>query len=81
VEKETLSFTLHPNPADEMVIITFTKTLPVQIELITVLGQILMVEKVNTQEVFLDTTKLSSGTYFVRVKSDDKINLKKLVIN
>jgi hypothetical protein len=80
-EQETFSFSLFPNPADEKITITFNKLQSIQLEIISVLGQVLVVEKVNSVDVVLDTSTFSSGTYFVRVKSNDRFYLQKLVIN
>jgi hypothetical protein len=80
-EQETFSFSLFPNPADEKIAITFNKLQSIQLEIISVLGQVLVVEKVNSVDVVLDTSTFSSGTYFVRVKSNDRFYLQKLVIN
>lgn len=74
------SFTLYPNPATESVslISNNNSNTDMEIELISIDGKVLL--KQNLQNNILSLKNISSGVYFIKVVSEEKVNIQKLVI-
>ncbi|WP_309613916.1 T9SS type A sorting domain-containing protein [Flavobacterium sp.] len=77
-EFDNLHFTYYPNPTSSVVTISYSRTIT-QITLINLLGQTLMNEKTNATEVQVDLSRLAEATYFIKVASDDKEKIIKVI--
>jgi hypothetical protein len=71
-ESATLNFSIYPNPTSNTLNITVEKTIQ-QIELYNNLGQLVTknIEILNDGNSELDISKLATGVYFVKIKTDD----------
>ena len=76
--QESLGLSLYPNPASQS--FNLRSETPMQrIELRNVLGQVVLIEDIQSTEAQVNVDALSQGTYFVRVYRDGVIANLKLV--
>lgn len=69
-------FTVTPNPASDYIQVNFSNNRPDRIELINVAGQILL----TSQQSVLNTHHLNTGAYFVKIYSNNKVEIHQIVI-
>ena len=79
------SFSVFPNPANDMVNINleFDDSKTFQFSIISLIGEVLY-QKTLTGSQFnhtLNTTDYNSGVYLIQIQSEDKLALKKLIIS
>lgn len=82
---KALDFSVYPNPANDFVNIRFNENnTNVSIELINAIGQTLYTEVIEDtymgESVELNTSKLKTGIYIVKITTEGKLTSKKLVI-
>ena len=70
-------FSMYPNPVSDELIIDFNEEASYSI--VNLNGQILNSGKINQKGNTINVNRLSSGVYFVRVKTDKGIITKKLI--
>lgn len=70
----------HPNPIHDILNLSSQKTIN-SIKIINLLGQELYSEDINQNEVQIDLSHFSSGTYLIKVSSDDASKTIKVVKN
>ncbi len=77
----SFSVSLYPNPATEYVnlISNNNSNSDLNIELISIDGKVLLKEKLQNNIISLKG--ISDGIYFIKVISDGKVNIQKLVVN
>ncbi len=68
----------HPNPTSNILNISNSEKIT-DVEVTNVLGQRLIVEKVNKNEFKLDLSNLPNATYFVKIKTFDKEKIVKVL--
>uniref|UniRef100_UPI00374FE589 T9SS type A sorting domain-containing protein n=1 Tax=Flavobacterium sp. TaxID=239 RepID=UPI00374FE589 len=68
----------YPNPTKGILNITYSKNIE-EISVINLLGQTLFTNKTKANEVHLDLSKLSTDTYFVKVVSEGKSKMIKVI--
>ena len=64
------NFSFYPNPVTEMLNLKYSKDIS-EVKLINILGQELLAKTTFGTEVQVDMSNLPSGTYIVKIKSDD----------
>ncbi len=75
------SFALYPNPANDIVKVALSSTNTVELEILDVTGRRVHSHTItNTQSVDISTSELLAGTYFVRLRQQDKVSTQKLVV-
>ena len=86
VNKTTINFKVHPNPAVNSASIQFEnkQTQKVQLDLLDVQGRVLKTLRNQSfnkgiQTTNIDLTEIPSGIYFVRLTSEDPMQVKKLI--
>ena len=74
---------LYPNPARDEVSISWPTNSEVDVQVFDINGRLLINEKdVNVQGVYnLNISRLNSGVHFVRLSSEGKMIVKKLIVN
>ncbi|HNP33434.1 MAG TPA: T9SS type A sorting domain-containing protein, partial [Flavobacterium sp.] len=77
-EFDNLHFMYYPNPTSSVVNISYSRNIT-QVTLINLLGQTLMSEKTNSTEVQVDLSRLAEATYFIKVASDEKEKIIKVI--
>jgi serine protease inhibitor len=77
-EFEDLNFNFYPNPTSSFVNITCSRNIT-KVTLVTILGQVIMTQETNSTEVQVDLSRLAEATYFVKVVSDDREKVIKVV--
>lgn len=70
-------YTITPNPASDFITIQSPLGRPDKIELINVSGQIVK----STNQSKMNTQQLISGSYFVKIYTDNKIEIHKIVVS
>ena len=69
--------TIYPNPADDYINIKLEGSLElINIEIYNGLGQIIM----TTKDLIISTRDLESGIYFLKVKTNNGISLKNIIV-
>jgi hypothetical protein len=80
-DKEFGSLIIFPNPTKEFFILTWPKNQIEDVEVYSLFGQLLIKEDVNGEEIKIKTENLASGAYLIRINSDGRSIIKRLVIN
>ena len=77
-EFDNLHFTYYPNPTSSVVNISYSKNIT-KVTLVNMLGQIISSEETDSMQVQVDLSGLAEATYFVKVASDDKEKIIKVI--
>ncbi len=87
-EKEHTAFSIYPNPADDEVFVQFSGEVSgsVTIEVIDNLGHLVSSVPYQqgenaTDQILINTSKLTAGLYFINLVMEDEMVSKKLMIN
>lgn len=81
--KGKISFELYPNPAQNVINITYNTavTQSVKVEFFDMLGKLIMSKNINKSITSMDVSGLKSGVYFYTIKvGNETIETKKLII-
>jgi len=70
---------IYPNPTDGMVNIVSESTSPVTIEVYTANGSMVVTDTFQN-DYTLDLSGVSKGMYFIKLKTDNKVQIEKLVV-
>jgi penicillin V acylase-like amidase (Ntn superfamily) len=71
---------MYPNPTSESVNLQFVKSVSGKVKVFSLTGNLVMETKMKDQKiVVLNVSELESGSYFIRVNSENKIFVKKLI--
>lgn len=78
---EKLDFSLYPNPSEDYIEIQLNNefTNNVSLELYNQIGLICKTEKLFSSKTRIETGDLSSGIYFVKIKTENETIVKKLI--
>jgi hypothetical protein len=78
-----LPFKIFPNPANDFITIQFDKNYPsVDVQIVNLLGKVIVNTEVqDTQTYKIELNHLATGIYLVRVKVEERVFTKKLVVN
>jgi hypothetical protein len=71
-------FVLYPNPVNDILMIK-SSTIIYKISVYNTLGQLLISKNENSKEFSVDLSSLSNGNYFIRLESNNKNELFKIV--
>lgn len=81
--KDVVDFTavsVYPNPTSDVVVVNSKNTIK-RVELYNTLGQVVLSQEANANNITLDVTNLTQGNYFVKVTtSDDVMTTQKVVV-
>jgi hypothetical protein len=76
------AITLYPNPVIDNLKIVSTQASIEKIEVVTVLGETIMKHQGNNKNTeMLNLSSLSSGVYFIQIKTDRGIAVKRILVN
>lgn len=79
-DKDKSNIQIYPNPTNSIInILTNNFYLINEIELYDFSGKLISKGKYNSNQIELNTSNLSSGIYFVKVKTDQSIETKKII--
>ena len=87
IEETKTESTLFPNPASSEVHVSITasRAANINIQLIDQLGRVIKVTDYNAiqgqNELVIETGKIPSGIYFVRIQNGETMEIKKLLVN
>ncbi|HNW71229.1 MAG TPA: T9SS type A sorting domain-containing protein [Bacteroidales bacterium] len=76
-QKPDVHFNIYPNPANDL--ITIETNLCSEIEIFDIQGQLIKSMKTNGDKTNIDISGFSRGMYFVKLKSEKKIEVKKFM--
>jgi PKD repeat protein len=74
------AISIYPNPACDILHISFAKTINGVISIRDLTGRIVLQQTINTQEASLNVSKLSLGIYSLEISSGNDFNRSKVVI-
>lgn len=69
---------LYPNPVIDVLTISSSETMS-KIEVVNLLGQVIISDRINEMQTQIDLSRYSTGTYIVRVLVDDKVEIFKVI--
>ncbi len=72
------SFTVYPNPVKDMLNVSFTQDIT-DVTVFNLLGQQVLFTKINATKGQVDMSNLSSGTYLVKVNSENAVKTIKVI--
>lgn len=75
---DNTGFTSYPNPVKNLLNLTYSKNIE-KVQVINLLGQEMIVKSMNETQGQVDMSQLSSGTYLVKVTSDNQVKTIKIV--
>lgn len=75
---DTAHFRLYPNPTSGLMNIQYTEKIN-SVGVFNLLGQQVMTRTINANDASIDVSKLSSGTYFVKVATDNAVKTVKII--
>ncbi len=75
---DSVSFDYYPNPTSSILNISYSKVIT-QIQVTNMLGQTIMTKKTNDTAVQVDLSSLAEATYFVKVSSEGKEKVIKII--
>ena len=79
-ESNTAAFELWPNPAQGRFTLTLEKSMPSEVVIYNVNGQIVKSQKTDNQTNVINVESLGSGVYFVEVKNISGKTVKKVLV-
>ncbi|PZO26679.1 MAG: hypothetical protein DCF13_13430 [Flavobacteriaceae bacterium] len=71
-------FVLYPNPVKNILNLSFDKEIS-SVSIFNLIGQEVIVKSLNSKEGIIDVSNLASGTYLVKVTSDEEIKTTKII--
>ena len=74
----TIKISYSPNPVTNFLDVKSNEILK-NISIVNALGQIVITKKCNSTDLNIDLSTLSAGSYFVKVQSEDKKNVFKII--
>ncbi len=72
------NFTFYPNPVKDVLNLSYSQNIS-KVQVINLLGQEMLVKSMNETKGQIDMSQLSSGTYLVKVTSEDQIKTIKVI--
>ncbi len=80
VKNQIEGFSMYPNPVSNgKLFMSSNSNITKQLKIYSLLGKLVYSKNVNAKET-IDITKLNAGMYMVKIKEDDKISTRKLII-
>jgi hypothetical protein len=77
-EFSDLNFSFYPNPTSSILNITYSRVIS-DIQVFNLLGQVVMTKKTNETDVQIDLSPLAEATYFVKVTSEGRDKIIKVI--
>ena len=81
VDETQLNFSLYPNPTNDMLHVEFQKQLHGYYEILAVSGRVLTKEAVNSNQLKIDCSNLSKGSYLLKIYENGRYTTKKFSVN
>ncbi|MBY0486495.1 MAG: T9SS type A sorting domain-containing protein [Flavobacteriaceae bacterium] len=75
---DNANFTYYPNPVKDVLNLSYSQSIT-KVQIINLLGQEVILKSVNATESQIDMSRLPSGTYLVKVTSDNQIKTIKVI--
>lgn len=72
-DQQTFEFSIYPNPASDQVQIVLHQPAK-KLSLFSISGELIIEEKVHSQQMQIDVSGLSNGVYFVVIQGDDAVS-------
>ena len=76
-----LNFSLYPNPTNDMLHVEFQKQLHGYYEILAVSGRVLTKEAVHSNQLKIDCSNLSKGSYLLKIYENGRYTTKKFSVN
>ena len=81
VDETQLNFSLYPNPTNAMLHVEFQKQLLGYFEILDISGRTLTKEAVNSNQLKIDCSNLSKGSYLLKIYENGRYTTKKFSVN
>jgi len=81
VDEAQLNFSLYPNPTNDMLHVEFQKQLLGHFEILDISGRTLTKEAVNSNQLKIDCSNLSKGSYLLKIYENGRYTTKKFSVN
>ena len=81
VGEAQLNFSLYPNPTNAMLHVEFQKQLLGHFEILDISGRTLTKEAVNSNQLKIDCSNLSKGSYLLKIYENGRYTTKKFSVN
>lgn len=75
---EKIKYLIYPNPSNDFINIIATSDIE-ELKVIDITGNILLELKLNSREIILNLSSFPSGIYFLKVKSENTFEIKKII--
>jgi Secretion system C-terminal sorting domain len=75
---DSTNFSSYPNPVVDILNLSYSKNID-KVQVINLLGQEVVAKSINATDAKVDMSALSSGTYLVKVTSDNQIKTLKVI--
>jgi dienelactone hydrolase len=81
VDEAQLNFSLYPNPTNDMLHVEFQKQLLGYYEILDISGRTLTKEVVNSNQLKIDCSNLSKGSYLLKIYENGRYTTKKFSVD
>jgi dienelactone hydrolase len=81
VDEAQLNFSLYPNPTNDMLHVEFQKQLLGYYEILDISGRTLTKEAVNSNQLKIDCSNLSKGSYLIKIYENGRYTTKKFSVD
>ncbi len=81
IDEAQLNFSLYPNPTNAMLHVEFQKQLFGHYEILDISGRTLTKEAVNSNQLKIDCSNLSKGSYLLKIYENGRYTTKKFSVN
>jgi hypothetical protein len=81
IDEAQLNFSLYPNPTNSMLHVEFQKQLLGYYEILDISGRTLTKEVVNSNQLKIDCSNLSKGSYLLKIYENGRYTTKKFSVD
>ncbi len=79
-ENDKITFNIFPNPAKDVVSLSFKNSNSRRIKIISVIGETVLDKETSKKKEILNVSSLKSGVYFIEINEGDQKQIKKIIL-
>jgi len=80
IKQNNLNISIYPNPANDKIFIeTYNQKESLNLKIFTTTGQVVLTKKITNAVEQIDLSGFSAGIYFVKIQSDNKMIVQKII--
>jgi hypothetical protein len=80
-EENAEKFSVYPNPASDYIIVSTTVSVPYTVTIFDSLGKQVLVQTERNMQANIDVSNISSGIFFLEIRTENSKTVQKIVID